>query len=570
MQPRARLLPQRRNRSTCVASQVWAVRTVCDLRLRGSERALRWLTVICASLPGCAVNGLNVGRTVPLFEGVKGNVIHSSGQEYRFAKEERFVASINACTLNKASSGTTEEQNTARPQAKINNISNNSSSSSSSNNSNIVLHKVLHHLEIIFVLFLNHLWVLFIIGIPNTKSDHIHRMATVCVCVGGRWNCGQFKFSRQTQPNEMNRTYDCAASAAIPEGIATLRFQILIYLAYTAIFLVSIVGNVAVFLVVAFIPRMQTVTNYFIANLAVGDILMTIFCIPFSFVSIFVLQYWPFGAAICQLVNYSQAISVLISAYTMIAISADRYIAIMYPFRPRVTKKIAKFLILLVWTGALFTAAPIPVFSTLIQPTEWYDQCDLSICTEVWPDDRSDWNYSITLITLQFLLPLVVLVFTYSRIAFKVWAKIPPGESVKQRDQRILRSKRKMIKMMITVVLVFTVCWLPFNIFMLIPLDPEWRPLPYLWFLFHWLAMSHSCYNPIIYCYMNEKFRHSFLHLVRSGAGRHCCKRSVRRRSDASNSTEMMQLFPSVTMLTTVSLGASGAQFTAECCKRFT
>ncbi|XP_055525569.1 RYamide receptor-like [Wyeomyia smithii] len=367
--------------------------------------------------------------------------------------------------------------------------------------------------------------------------------------------------------------YDCDGAAAIPEGIATVRFQMLIYLAYTTIFLISVVGNVAVLLVVVLIPRMKTVTNYFIANLALGDILMTIFCIPFSFVSIFVLQYWPFGAAICQLVNYSQAISVLISAYTMIAISADRYVAIMYPFRPRVTKKFAKLLISCVWIGALLTAAPIPVFSTLIQPTEWYDQCDLSICTEVWPNDDSDRNYSITLITLQFLLPLIVLVFTYSRIACKVWAKNPPGESVKQRDQRILRSKRKMIKMMITVVLVFTVCWLPFNIFMLIPLDPEWRLLPYLWFLFHWLAMSHSCYNPIIYCYMNEKFRKGFVHLVHPGsAGQSCCccccKQTVRRKSDASTGTEMMQLFPSVTMLTTVSLGASGAHFTAECCKR--
>lgn len=368
--------------------------------------------------------------------------------------------------------------------------------------------------------------------------------------------------TRISEDNDTSLQFDCDGSSYIPQGIASLRFQILIYLAYSAIFLTSVVGNVAVFLVVHLLPRMNTVTNLFIANLALGDMLMAIFCIPFSFVSIFVLQYWPFGAVICRIVNYSQAISVLVSAYTMIAISADRYLAIMWPFKPRVTKRLARILIVLVWTGALVTAAPIPVFSTLIQPTEFYDACDLSICTEVWPDDHSDHSYSITLMTLQFLVPLLVLITTYVQIACKVWAKSPPGESVKGRDRRILASKRKMIKMMITVVAVFTVCWLPFNIFMLIPLDPDWRPLPYLWFLFHWLAMSHSCYNPIIYCYMNEKFRQGFGRLVEV-VGRKCCcgwMGTRRRKSDASTNTEMMQLFPSTTLMTTVASGVGGSR----------
>ncbi|XP_058444189.1 RYamide receptor-like [Malaya genurostris] len=366
--------------------------------------------------------------------------------------------------------------------------------------------------------------------------------------------------SNESHRFNVSLQYECDGSSEIPEEITTLRFKILIYLAYTGISLVAIVGNVAVLLVVLLIPRMNTVTNCFIANLAFGDMLMVIFCIPFSFVSIFVLQYWPFGALICQLVNYSQAISVMISAYTMIAISFDRYIAIMWPLKPRVTKRIAKILIFLIWAGALITALPIPVYSTLIQPTEWYDHCDLSICIEVWPDDEADRNYSITLMTLQFLVPLIVLIFTYTRIACKVWAKSPPGESVKGRDQRILQSKRKMIKMMITVVLAFIISWLPFNIFMLIPLDPEWQPLPYLWFLFHWLAMSHSCYNPIIYCYMNEKFRQGFRHLLhrttaRCGCCSSCCccwKRPQRKPSDASTNTELVQLFPSVTLMTTL------------------
>lgn len=38
----------------------------------------------------------------------------------------------------------------------------------------------------------------------------------------------------------------------------------------------------------------------------------------------------------------------------------------------------------------------------------------------------------------------------------------------------------------------------------------KWSGIPYLWFATHWLAMSHSCYNPVIYCWMNARFRAGF------------------------------------------------------------
>lgn len=121
--------------------------------------------------------------------------------------------------------------------------------------------------------------------------------------------------------------------------LASQYFQALVYVAYTLIFVVALLGNGIVVYVVRSTPRMRTVTNYFIVNLAVGDILMTLFCVPFSFMSALVLAYWPFGQTLCHLVNYTQAVSVLVSAYTLVAISVDRYMAIMWPLRPRITKR---------------------------------------------------------------------------------------------------------------------------------------------------------------------------------------------------------------------------------------
>ncbi|XP_071455777.1 RYamide receptor-like [Hetaerina americana] len=306
---------------------------------------------------------------------------------------------------------------------------------------------------------------------------------------------------------------NCSASPATGRLIYTPYFQAAIYFSYCSIFVAALCGNGLVCYVVHASPRMRTVTNYFIANLAVGDVLMTLFCVPFSFVPVLILQYWPFGDSMCRMVSYSQGVSVLVSAYTLVAISLDRYMAIMRPLRPRLSKKGAAGAVAGVWVFALATASPIPIVSKLTQPLPWYQECSRDLCSEEWPSSNLRYRYSMALMSLQYITPLTVLVATYARIAAAVWGKRTPGEAENTRDQRMARSKRKMIKMMVTVVIVFTVCWLPFNVLLLLLNEGafgNWEGIPYLWWAFHWLAMSHSCYNPIIYCWMNAKFRVGF------------------------------------------------------------
>lgn len=78
-----------------------------------------------------------------------------------------------------------------------------------------------------------------------------------------------------------------------------------------------------------------------------------------------------------------------------------------------------------------------------------------------------------------------------------------------------------MIKMMITVVVIFALLWLPLNTFIVVTdvlrgvnihLEDYAQ---YLWFAIHWLAMTHACVNPFIYCYMNSKFRNGFRYVFR-------------------------------------------------------
>lgn len=137
----------------------------------------------------------------------------------------------------------------------------------------------------------------------------------------------------------LNKTISSYDNNTVEIEVSSVYFKMAVYILYIPIFLFAVIGNGSVCYIVRTTARMHTVTNYFIVNLAIGDLLMALFCIPPSFISIFLLGYWPFGVVLCHLVNYSQAVSILVSAYTLVAISIDRYIAIMWPLKPRLTKR---------------------------------------------------------------------------------------------------------------------------------------------------------------------------------------------------------------------------------------
>ncbi|XP_049820211.1 RYamide receptor isoform X2 [Aethina tumida] len=318
-------------------------------------------------------------------------------------------------------------------------------------------------------------------------------------------------------------------------------FQSAVYLMYIIIFFVALIGNGFVCCIVLSSSRMRTVTNYFIMNLAVGDILIAVLCVPFTFVPI-LKQYWPFGSFLCAMVGYAQAVSVFVSAYTLVAISIDKYIIIMWPLKPRISKNFAAYVIILVWIIAGITVLPSGLLTKLVQPsynwtneTNIYIECDMYVCQEDWEGSYIGPEYyelyTKILMILQYVVPSIVLLFTYSSIAVVIWCHRIPGEAENSRDRRIARSKAKMIKMMVTVVFVYSLCWLPFNILLIFQDSISPTVLKFVYFPLHGLAMSHACYNPIIYCYMNSRFRDGLFIVLRSIP---CCRKYLAQRTSSS------------------------------------
>lgn len=72
--------------------------------------------------------------------------------------------------------------------------------------------------------------------------------------------------------------------------------------------------------------------------------------------------------------------------------------------------------------------------------------------------------------------------------------------------------------MFIAVVTIFAICWLPYHLFYVYsyhrPHITSSNYVPHLFLAFYWLAMANSMVNPIIYYWMNRRFRHYFQRIM--------------------------------------------------------
>ncbi len=94
--------------------------------------------------------------------------------------------------------------------------------------------------------------------------------------------------------------------------------------------MLGLFGNALVVLVVASNQQMRNTTNILIINLAMADLLFIIFCVPFTAAD-YVMRKWPFGEVWCKTVQYLIIVTAYVSVYTLVIMSVDRFLAVVYP-----------------------------------------------------------------------------------------------------------------------------------------------------------------------------------------------------------------------------------------------
>ncbi|XP_048351592.1 gastrin/cholecystokinin type B receptor [Sphaerodactylus townsendi] len=345
-----------------------------------------------------------------------------------------------------------------------------------------------------------------------------------------------------------------------PRGAPDLDITVRILL-YSVIFLLGVFGNALVMAVLALNKRLRTVTNSFLLSLAVSDQMVALFCIPFTFIPN-LMQTFIFGKVICKTVAYLMGMSVSVSTFSLVAISIERYNAICNPLQSRVwqTRSHAYRVIVATWLLSALLMLPYPVYtSTTSEPTH----PGIYHCRHNWPGNVNQAWYVLLLVTL-FFVPGLVMMVAYGLISWELYRgmqfevgqtqeakaqqnggaqplaacddgdgcyiQVPrsAGGAVElsvltsddhakeeqarvNRSQAKLQAKRRVIRMLIVIVVLFFVCWLPLYV------ANTWRafdpraahralsgaPISFI----HLLSYTSTCVNPFIYCFMNKRFR---------------------------------------------------------------
>ncbi|KAH0505979.1 Cholecystokinin receptor type A [Microtus ochrogaster] len=337
-------------------------------------------------------------------------------------------------------------------------------------------------------------------------------------------------------------------------------------LLYSLIFLLSVLGNTLVITVLIRNKRMRTVTNIFLLSLAVSDLMLCLFCMPFNLIPN-LLKDFIFGSAMCKTTTYFMGTSVSVSTFNLVAISLERYGAICRPLQSRVwqTKSHALKVIAATWCLSFTIMTPYPIYSNLVPFTKNNNQT-ANMCRFLLPSDAMQQSWQTFLLLILFLIPGIVMVVAYGLISLELYQgikfdasqrksskekKLSSGSSryedsdgcylQKSRHPRKLElqqlstsssssrvnrirssssaanliAKKRVIRMLIVIVVLFFLCWMPifsanaWRAYDTASAEKHLSGTPISFILL--LSYTSSCVNPIIYCFMNKRFRLGFM-----------------------------------------------------------
>ena len=241
-------------------------------------------------------------------------------------------------------------------------------------------------------------------------------------------------------------------------------------IALSLILPVSLVGNSLIVLIVYKTPTLRKPINYFIANMAISDLLYPIFWQPW-FLSSLHAKSWliggQLGQALCKFVSFSGSVSTVVSTQNLILIAVDRFGAVVFPLRsPLIRSKLCPFFILATWIVAVAVNSPFLFANELVESPE-RNWC-VTKWKKVFGDSSSYASFQLAYYILFIYIPVLLLAILYSIIFIKLKTQVHPGEQSTNNQQQRKRRNRNVLQMSIAIVVVFEICWLPHTTYVLI------------------------------------------------------------------------------------------------------
>ena len=337
------------------------------------------------------------------------------------------------------------------------------------------------------------------------------------------------------------------------------------------VWITNIVGNLCTLLSFKIDPKLRTVPNYYILNLAVTDLIIGLSSLPFYAVYTVLDFYWPFGYNFCKAWSVIDFWVCAESAATICLISWDRLQMVRKgaQYANYSTPRRAYVLIGVTWllTGVLYTPAIVAFDIWRGYRTVEEDDCDVEFATDFW--------YTLITAILEFLVPFTA-VSAFSALLYKAirqrsrkvaamgatttntngstssgssaHTKITTvsGESVPQKPSNAVctsgvspavpstenkpsskhfevdKREKKALKSLSALVIAFLVCWTPYTVATILLALCEDCINEDLYEFFNWLLWANSSLNALMYAYTNDRFRQNYKRIL---TWQLCCPR---------------------------------------------
>ena len=288
---------------------------------------------------------------------------------------------------------------------------------------------------------------------------------------------------------------------------------------YLILITFSLTGNVLLVAVLYRNKTLRTAVHYFIMNMAVSDLITPVLTLPGEISYVYHDRNFfvdgALGIVLCKFVYISGPVSAWVSIFSMIAIAATRFRAVLFPMKSAVLSRNKRRLII-----ASTWIASVALQVLFLYRVEVIPRHDTGLACTVQLDAASH-LWKVLLITdrvLKFFLTSVsaiVLTVLYSSIITSLHRQKNNLHLANEMIRKRVIMNRKIAYMLVTIVVVFYIVWIPFYVSRFYRFFKPHIRFPCF---FHWLAyrlpLMYPLVNPVVYYIFNKEYRQGFRELL--------------------------------------------------------